>query len=119
MSVLRRPPVTALETPPKTARCKNVGADSETPILAKAIPPDLRKNLRFIYNLSRLLPLKLWCTEYQSHNLCKWIVDVCLHPGALSLQRAWFTQLVHLAIRVNARAWSWNTHNCLFIELLK
>src|SRR5206468_11915150 len=80
----------------KTARCKNDGAESETPILASAMPPDLMKNLLFMSKLRfqvsgtgcqvpagqglyrhlapdtrplLLLPFVFRCTKNQSDNL--------------------------------------------------
>src|SRR5688572_30969114 len=45
MSVFRFPPVVVL---PNTTRSRNDGAESDMPILARAMLPDLRKYLRFI-----------------------------------------------------------------------
>src|SRR6266536_243628 len=48
MSVFRRPPVMRSRACASTVRSRNDGAESETPRLARAIPPALIKNLRFI-----------------------------------------------------------------------
>ena len=48
INVLRFPPVTVF---PKTTRSRNAGAESDTPMLASAMLPDLRKYLRFMIQL--------------------------------------------------------------------
>src|ERR1044072_57832 len=76
MSVLRLPPLIALRSWARIARCKNPGAESDMPTLANAMPPDFRKNLRFI-NVP-LLPLKLRRAQNHADNFRRRIVRVCL-----------------------------------------
>src|SRR5689334_8162021 len=76
MSVLRRPPVTPLRSWAMIARWRKPGAESVMPTLANAMPPDFRKNLRFI-NLP-LLPLKLGRAENHADNLRRRVSCVCL-----------------------------------------
>src|SRR5258708_22037117 len=49
ISVLRLPPVIELSVSAAIARSRNAGADNDTLTLASAMPPDLRKNLRFMF----------------------------------------------------------------------
>src|SRR5262245_32749326 len=89
MSVLRLPPLLVSASRPSTTRSRNEGAESVMPTLANAMPPDLRKNLRFIF--SPLLPLKLWRAQNQSDDLRQRIRPVQLFHQRLSRRRGEFS----------------------------
>src|SRR6476646_1592202 len=66
----------ALRSWAMTARWRKPGAESDMPMLANAMLPDLRKNLRFI--TAPLLPLKLRRAENHPHNLRRRITRIRL-----------------------------------------
>src|SRR5258705_4173620 len=136
ISVLRLPPVIAFSVSPAIARSRNAGADNDTPTLASAMPPDLRKNLRFMFLTpladsdlpdlrseisNRSLPLKLRRSQDQSHHLRNRIVDTGIGAGTLSLLRARSIHLTHLPLIDNIHTGTRTRHadHCLLIKLFK
>src|SRR5258705_9695505 len=131
ISVLRLPPVIELSVSPAIARSRNAGADNDTLTLAIAMPPDLRKNLRFTFLTpltdlrseisSRSLPLKLRRSQDQSHNFRNRIVDTGIDAGALSLLRTRSLHLTHLSLidSLHPGTRIRNTDHCLLIKLFK
>ncbi len=111
IKVLRRPPVMGSRAWASKARWRNDGAESETPMLASAMLPDLMKNLLFMlvpqfrvsgfeFRVSSsvaceletrnskletfLLPLKLRRTQNQSDDLRHRIRDARFHARQLT-----------------------------------
>src|SRR5258705_13748381 len=142
ISVLRLPPVIEFSDSPAIARSRNAGADKDTPTLASAMVPDLRKNLRFMFQTlsrsalrsvrsqisdlrseisNRSLPLKLRRPQDQSHHLRKRIVDTGIDAGPLSLLRARSIHLTHLPLNdsIHPGTRTRNTDHCLLIKLVK